>query len=57
MKFYIYTSKGKYFWRLKARNGEIIAVGESYETKMGAMHAIALVKSTTQDTPIEVVVS
>ena len=38
-KFEIYKGGGKtggYRWRLKSRNGEIVASGEAYETKAGA---------------------
>lgn len=27
---------GEFYWRLKARNGEIVAVSETYETRAGA---------------------
>lgn len=36
-KFEVYQDKGgKYRFRLKAGNGEVVAVGEAYETKAGA---------------------
>jgi uncharacterized protein YegP (UPF0339 family) len=36
-KFEVYEDKvGKYRFRLKAGNGEIVAQGEAYETKAGA---------------------
>jgi uncharacterized protein YegP (UPF0339 family) len=35
-KFEVYTdSAGKFRFRLKAGNGEVIAVGEAYESKAG----------------------
>jgi uncharacterized protein len=36
-KFEVYTDKaGKFRFRLKASNGEVVAVGEAYETKAAA---------------------
>jgi uncharacterized protein len=43
---------GKYRFRLKAGNGEIIAVGEAYESKAGAMNGIDSVKRNAADAPI-----
>lgn len=44
-KFELYTdTAGKYRFRLKAGNGEIIAVGEAYGSKMAAMNGIDSVK-------------
>jgi uncharacterized protein YegP (UPF0339 family) len=44
-KFEVYTDKaGKFRFRLKAGNGEIIAVGEAYESKAGALAGIESVK-------------
>lgn len=44
--FYIDTNtKGQFYWRLRDRNSEIIAVsGESYVTKYGCQRAIDNVK-------------
>lgn len=37
-KFEVYADKsGKFRFRLKASNGEIVAVGEAYETKRAAI--------------------
>lgn len=37
-KFEVYEDKaGKFRWRLKAGNGEIVASGEAYEGKKGAI--------------------
>lgn len=37
-KFEIYEDKaGKFRFRLKAGNGEVVAVGEAYETKAAAI--------------------
>lgn len=44
-KFELYTdSAGKYRFRLKAGNGEIIAVGEAYGSKAAAMGGIDSIK-------------
>ena len=40
-KFELYKdAAGKFRFRLKAGNGEIIAVGEAYESKAGALNGI-----------------
>ena len=37
-KFEVYKdSAGKFRFRLKAANGEVVATGEAYESKSGAM--------------------
>ncbi|MDH5483178.1 MAG: YegP family protein [Candidatus Bathyarchaeota archaeon] len=44
-KFEIYKdTAGKFRWRLKAPNGEIIAVSEAYESKDGCNNGINSVK-------------
>ena len=46
-KFEIYKGGGKtggYRWRLKSRNGEIVASGEAYETKAGAKKGVDAVQ-------------
>jgi len=44
-KFEVYTDKaGEYRFRLKAPNGEIIAVSEGYRTKKSCMNGIQSVK-------------
>lgn len=44
-KFELYTdAAGKFRFRLKASNGEIIAVGEAYTSKMSAMNGIDSIK-------------
>jgi len=44
-KFEVYTDKaGEYRFRLKASNGEIIAVSEGYKTKKSCMNGIQSVK-------------
>lgn len=44
-KFEVYADKaGKTRFRLKATNGQVIAVGEAYETKKAALAGVASVK-------------
>ena len=44
-KFEVYADKaGKFRFRLKAKNGQTIAVGEAYETKKAALAGVASVK-------------
>lgn len=44
-KFEIYKDKaGEYRFRLKAPNGEIIAVGEGYTTKASCLNGIESIK-------------
>lgn len=44
-KFEVYADKaGKTRFRLKAANGQVIAVGEAYETKKAALAGVASVK-------------
>jgi uncharacterized protein YegP (UPF0339 family) len=44
-KFELYKDKaGKYRFRLKASNGQVIAVGEAYESKAAAENGIASVQ-------------
>jgi len=45
-KYEIYNdATGKFRWRLKAANGEIIATGEAYESKDGCKNGIQSVKT------------
>lgn len=44
-KFELYKdAKGKFRFRLKASNGQIIATGEAYETKASALKGIDSVR-------------
>lgn len=53
-KFELYNdSKGKFRFRLKAGNGEIIAVGEAYESKSGALNGIESVKKNAADAAVD----
>lgn len=52
-KFEIYTDKaGEYRFRLKAKNGEIIAVSEGYKAKASCENGIASVKKNAPDAEI-----
>lgn len=45
-KFELYQDKsGKWRFRLKAGNGQVIAVGEAYESKAAAQNGIESVQS------------
>jgi uncharacterized protein YegP (UPF0339 family) len=44
---------GKFRFRLKAANGEIVATGEAYESKQGALDGIASVKKNAPIAKIE----
>lgn len=49
-KFEIYKDKaGKFRFRLKAGNGEIIASGEAYESKAAAKNGVASVQKNAAD--------
>jgi uncharacterized protein len=53
-KFELYTdSAGKYRFRLKAANGQIIAVGEAYESKASALDGIESVKKNAPDATVD----
>ena len=52
-KFELYVDKaGEYRFRLKARNGEIIAVGEGYKAKPSALNGIQSIKKNAPDAPV-----
>ena len=53
-KFEMYADKaGEYRFRLKARNGEIIAVSEGYKAKASALNGIESVGKNAPEAPIE----
>ena len=54
-KFQIYQDrKGEYRWRLRARNGEIIAdSNEGYSSKANCKHGIDLVKEQAASAEVE----
>ncbi|MFI9101507.1 YegP family protein [Streptomyces fildesensis] len=52
--FEVYQDKAdKWRFRLKAGNGEIIAVGEAYESKSGAMNGVDSVKRNAGDASVQ----
>lgn len=52
-KFEVYVDKsGKHRFRLKAGNGEIIAVGESYNSKAACLKGIESIKKNAPDAPV-----
>ena len=54
-KFEVYLDKaGEYRFRLKARNGEIIAVGEGYKALAGCLNGIESIKKNAPDAEIVV---
>ena len=53
-KFELYQDKhGTYRFRLKARNGEIIAVSEIYSAKAGCLNGIESVRRNAADAAVE----
>ena len=49
----MYTDKaGEYRFRLKAKNGEIIATSEGYKAKAGCLNGIESVKKNVADAPV-----
>ena len=52
-KFEVYKDKaGEFRFRLKATNGQIIAVGESYKALAGCLNGIESIKKNAPDAPI-----
>jgi uncharacterized protein YegP (UPF0339 family) len=52
-KFEMYTDKaGEFRFRLKATNGQVIAVSEGYKAKASCENGIASVKKNAVDAPI-----
>jgi len=52
-KFEIYKdAKGEYRFRLKAANGEVIAVGEAYSSKQACVNGVESVKKNAADAEI-----
>ena len=52
-KYEVYQDKaGEYRFRLKARNGEIIAVGEGYKKKASCLNGIESIKRNAPDAEI-----
>jgi len=52
-KFEVYADKqGKFRFRLKAGNGEIVATGEAYDTKASALKGVDAVKRAAADATV-----
>ncbi|TQL67783.1 hypothetical protein FB381_1666 [Nocardioides albertanoniae] len=52
-KFEVYEDKaGKFRWRLKAGNGEIVASGEAYESKRAAIKGTESVQRAAADAAV-----
>lgn len=53
-KFEMYVDKaGEYRFRLKAKNGEVIATSEGYKAKESCINGIESVKKNAPESPIE----
>ena len=53
-KFEVYTDKaGEFRFRLKATNGQIVAVSEGYKAKASCVNGIESVKKNAVDAPVE----
>lgn len=48
-RFEVYRSRDGWRWRLRARNGRVIAVGESHTRERDAMRAAVTVATTAGD--------
>ena len=52
-KFEVYKDKAdKFRFRLKAGNGEVIAVGEAYESKASCMNGIESIKKNAPEAAV-----
>jgi uncharacterized protein YegP (UPF0339 family) len=47
MYFTFRKTEGQWRWRLKAANHKIIASGEAYHNKADCLHAIGLIRGTS----------
>lgn len=53
-KFEVYEDKaGKFRFRLKASNGQVVAVGEDYETKAAAIKGTEAVQRAADGATVE----
>lgn len=53
-KFEVYTDKaGEYRFRLKARNGEVVAVSEGYKAKPSCLNGVESVKKNAPEAEVE----
>ncbi len=54
-KFEVYTDKaGEFRFRLKARNGQIVAVGEGYKSMKSCLNGIASIGKNAPEAPIAI---
>ena len=51
-KFEVYESKSGWRWRLKAGKGEVVATGEEYTTKDGAVRGCEAVARAAADAEV-----
>ncbi|PKW26733.1 YegP family protein [Phycicoccus duodecadis] len=52
--FEVYEDKaGKFRFRLKAGNGQVIATGEAYESKASAMNGVESVRKNAADATVD----
>lgn len=52
-KFEVYQDKaGKYRFRLKSSNGQVIATGEAYESKAACLKGVASVQKNAPDAAV-----
>lgn len=52
-KFEVYVDKaGEFRFRLKARNGEIIAVSEGYKAKASCLNGIESIRKNAPEAPV-----
>lgn len=52
-KFEVYLDKaGKFRFRLKASNGQVIATGEAYESKAACLKGVASVQKNASDAQV-----
>lgn len=53
-KFELYKDKaGKFRFRLKASNGQVIATGEAYESKKSALNGIDSIRRNAPDAALD----
>lgn len=52
-RYPIFRPGKRWYWRLRAKNGEIIAQGEGYTNRMDCKRAIELIMDTSTNTPVE----
>ncbi|MGO4599478.1 YegP family protein [Terrabacter sp. 2RAF25] len=53
-KFELYKdAAGKFRFRLKVSNGQVIATGEAYESKASALNGIESVRKNAGDAPLD----